>query len=82
MKIQIAIVIYHLIKEICTEFLCKKHNVLPACRGHALPEGSILPSGGRFPGVSGAGRGQPREHFPRNPGGSLAFLGKAGIMVA
>ena len=48
MKIQIAIVIYHLIKEICAEFLCKKHNVLPACRGHALPEGSILPPGDGF----------------------------------
>ena len=51
MKIQIAIVIYHLIKEICTEFLCKKHNVLPAFRGHPPVDG---PGSGRPVILSGA----------------------------
>lgn len=39
MVFQISIVIYNLIGEICTEFLCNKHNYMPACGGHAVSEG-------------------------------------------
>lgn len=59
MNFQISIVIYNLIGEICTVFLCNKHNYVPACGGHAVPaalEGAEreaegrrnFPSGGRF----------------------------------
>lgn len=59
MTFQISIVIYNLIREICTEFLCNKHNYMPACGGHAVPaafrraeheaEGRRnSPQGGRF----------------------------------
>ena len=76
MKIQIAIVIYHLIREICTGILCKKHNVLPACRGHA-PAGGVYPSsGGRFPGVSGANRVGRRNNSPGIKAALLHFWGK------
>ena len=37
MIFQISIVIYNLIREICTVFLCNKHNYMPACGGHAVP---------------------------------------------
>lgn len=37
MVFQISIVIYNLIREICTVFLCNKHNCMPACGGHAVP---------------------------------------------
>lgn len=82
MEIQISIVIYNLIREICTGFLCKKHNRLPVRRGHAHVGGVYPPSGGRFPEVSGTGRGTRGNIFPPVCGGSLAFPGKAGIMVA
>lgn len=47
MIFQISIVIYNLIGEICTEFLCNKHNYMPACGGHPLwtaPEAGGLSS--------------------------------------
>lgn len=76
MEIQISIVIYHLIREICTGILCKKHNCLPACRGHAPAGGVYLPSGGRFPGVSGTGRGTRGNIFHRYAAALLHSRGK------
>ena len=78
MKIQIAIVISHLIKEICAGFLCKKHNNLPVCRGH-LSAGARFPSPGAKTGTPGV---PSEKHFPRTFDGSLAILWKAGIMMA
>lgn len=76
MEIQISIVIYHLIREICTVFLCKKHNRLPVRRGHAHAGGVYPPSGGRFPEVSGAGRGTRGNIFPRYAAALLHSRGK------
>ncbi len=76
MEIQISIVIYNLIREICTGFLCKKHNCLPARRGHAPAGGVYPPSGGGFPGVNGANRVGRRNNSPGIKAALLHSWGK------
>ena len=60
MTFQISIVIYNLIREICTEFLCNKHNYMPACGGHAVPAAC----GGAKQAAALPGFSAGRKNFP------------------
>ena len=75
MTFHISIVIYNLIREICTEILCKKHNTLPVCRGHTV---SAAKEQARKRGVEPTAAQISPYYF----GASLAILRKADIIVA
>lgn len=77
MIFQISIVIYNLIREICTEFLCNKHNYMPACGGHAV-QAAFGDDGQEAAKREKAAGGSFFDYFDA----SLAILHKAVIMSA